>query len=113
MIRSCLLASLLAALCLPCPARAAGAARPSPAAGTWASAGLAYSDLHGATCQTVDTSARFGSRLCRGPAGYALMVYDSDAGASIDIVTPANALYPLSYPDVVTPGYATLGRKAE
>ena len=73
----------------------------------------AYSALYGARCQTLDTSARGGSRLCTGVAGYDLVVYDDDDRATIDIVAPGNALYPLSYWDVVTTGYATVGRKAE
>lgn len=72
-----------------------------------------FTALYGKTCQTVDPGPQTGSRLCRGPAGYALLVYDSAARASVDIVAPDNALFPLSYWDVVTPGLSALGQQAE
>jgi hypothetical protein len=103
MIRSCLLASLFALLCAAW-LNAARAASPTSAA---------YTDLHGKTCETLDATPRGGSRLCRGVAGYALVVYENDERASVDIVTPGNALYPLSYWDVVTPGHVVIGQKAE
>ena len=107
MKRFCLVANMLLVLSLfslmtlP-PARAASASGVS-----------AYSSLHGKACQTIDTSAHGATRLCRGVAGYALVVYDNDDRSSVDIVAPDNSLYPLSYWDVVTPGYSTVGQKAE
>lgn len=101
MIRSSLLAAAWALLCTV----NASAASPAPT--------RTFTDLHGKHCQTLDTNPYGGSRLCRGVAGYALVVYDADDRSSVDIVSPANALYPLAYWDVVTPGYAMVGQKAE
>lgn len=107
MKRFCLVASMLLVLSLFSVLTASSARAAS------ASAVSAYSDLHGKHCQTIDTTAHGASRLCRGVAGYALVVYDNDDRSSVDIVAPDNSLYPLSYWDVVTPGYSTVGQKAE
>jgi len=72
-----------------------------------------FTDLHGKRCQSLESRQDHGSRLCPGPAGFALVVYDSDDRSSVDIVNPKNGLYPLSYWDVVTPGYTSVGQKAE
>lgn len=105
MIRFSLLAACCALLCSPLCAKDANAARPAKT--------QSFTDLHGKHCQTLDTNPYGGSRLCPGVAGYALVVYDADDRSSVDIVSPANALYPLAYWDVVTPGYAMVGQKAE
>ena len=71
------------------------------------------SDLHGKHCREVDSSSRGSTRQCTGVRGYALLVYDDDDRTSVDIVAPRGAVYPLSLWDVVTPGYAVIGQKAE
>lgn len=96
MFRICLVASALALL--SCPAGAA----PSR-----------YSDLYGKQCRTTDMSARGSTRECAGVAGYALAVHDDDDRTSVDVIAPNRAVYPLSFWDVVTLGYASVGQKAE
>ncbi|MFP5393671.1 MAG: hypothetical protein ACLGI6_19335 [Gammaproteobacteria bacterium] len=56
---------------------------------------------------------RGSTRRCSGVAGYALNVHDDDDRTSVDIVAPKGDIYPLSYWDVVTLGYASVGQKAE
>ncbi|GEM_PF-4098395 len=82
----------------------AGSARPAQ---------MALSDLYGKKCRTLDTSARGSTRRCAGVGGCALMIYEDDDRTSVDIVAPNKSLYPLSYWDVVTLGYAAVGQKAE
>jgi hypothetical protein len=98
MIRTCLLASLLALL--PAPARATTSL---------------YTDLYGKSCKTIEQVAGSGAstRLCAGVGGYQLLVHEAKAQTSVDIVTPAGAVYPLEYWEVVTPSLARVGRKAE
>jgi hypothetical protein len=72
-----------------------------------------YSDLHGKHCHTVDTSARGNSRQCSGVAGYALAVHEDDDRTTIDVLAPNRETYPLSFWDVVTLDYASVGQKAE
>lgn len=74
-----------------------------------------YSDLYGKACRRVDTDQGSGAstRLCKGVGGYSVLVHEANAQASIDIVTPSGAVYPLEYWEVVTPGLTSVGRKAE
>lgn len=74
-----------------------------------------YSELYGKNCRTVETDKGSGAstRLCRGVAGYHLLVHEANAQTSVDIVTPSNAVWPLEYWEVVTPGLASVGRLAE
>lgn len=72
-----------------------------------------YTDLHGKRCHEVDSSSRGSTRQCPGVRGYSLLIYDDDDRTSVDIVTPSQAVYPLSFWDVVTPGYAVVGQKAQ
>ena len=98
MIRTCLLASVLALLCLPAHGTAS-----------------LYTDLHGKACKTVELNRGSGAstRQCAGPGNYSLLVHEARAQSSIDIVTPRGAVYPLEYWEVVTPGLSHVGRKAE
>lgn len=98
MLRYCLLASAITLLSVPAQA-----------------ATSLYSELHGKNCKTVETDKGSGAstRLCRGVAGYHLLVHEANAQTSIDIVTPKNAVWPLEYWEVVTPGLASVGRLAE
>jgi hypothetical protein len=98
MIRTCLLASVLALSSLP----AHGAAS-------------LYTDLYGKACKTVEMDLASGAstRQCAGVGGYSLLVHEARAQTSIDIVTPRGAVYPLEYWEVVTPGLSRVGRKAE
>ena len=52
--------------------------------------------------------------LCRGIAGFALIVRLVDAGRqSIDVVDPAHQVHPLSYDEFVTRSMSAVGDKAE
>ncbi|HEY0062739.1 MAG TPA: hypothetical protein VGC21_11500 [Telluria sp.] len=93
--------SLLAALLL-CSASHAGAAT------------SLYSDLYGSHCKTIDAGhSGTRTRRCQGVAGYRLLVHEADATTSVDVVSPRGEVWPLEYWDVVTPGLARVGRKAE
>ncbi len=72
-----------------------------------------YTDLHGKGCHEVDSSSRGSTRQCPGIRGYSLLIYEDDDRTSVDIVAPDQAIYPLSFWDVVTPGYAVVGQKAQ
>jgi hypothetical protein len=98
MIRTCLLASVLALSSVS----AHGAAS-------------LYTDLYGKSCKTIEQDPGSGAstRRCTGVGGYSLLVHEARAQTSIDIVTPAGAVYPLEYWEVVTPGLSRVGRKAE
>lgn len=98
MLRTCLLSSALALM--PIQAHAATSL---------------YTELYGKACKTVETDKGSGAttRLCKGVAGYSLLVHEANAQTSIDIVTPKNAVWPLEYWEVVTPGLSSVGRVAE
>lgn len=74
-----------------------------------------YSELYGKSCKLIDLDKGSGAstRRCSGVAGYSLLVHEANAQTSVDIVTPAGAVYPLEYWEVVTPGLSRVGRKAE
>jgi len=74
-----------------------------------------YSDLYGAHCRALPTEPGNGTRTrrCAGVAGYGLLIHEADATTSVDIVSPRGAHWPLDYWEVVTPGLARVGRKAE
>lgn len=84
------------------------------APGASAAASL-YTDLYGAGCKTIELDKASGARTrrCQGVAGYRLLVHEANAQSSIDIVSPAGAVYPLEYWEVVTPALSRVGRKAE
>ncbi|SHH12632.1 hypothetical protein [Massilia sp. CF038] len=95
MVRSMLVALLL------CSASHAGAAS-------------LYSDLYGSRCKTLDAGhGGTRTRRCDGVAGYRLLVHEAEATTSVDVVSPRGEVWPLDYWDVVTPGLARVGRKAE
>jgi hypothetical protein len=98
MLRLCLCASAIALLSIPAQA-----------------ASSMYTDLYGKRCQTVEQDRGSGAttRHCAGVGGYSLLVHEANAQTSVDIVTPGHAVYPLEYWEVVTPGLARVGRKAE
>ena len=98
MLRTCLLASAMALLSVPAHAAAS-----------------LYTDLYGKSCKVIETDKGSGAttRRCNGVGGYSLLVHEANAQTSIDIVTPAQQVYPLEYWEVVTPGLSTVGRKAE
>ena len=98
MFRNCLFASAVALLSIPAQA-----------------ATSMYSDLYGKSCKLIDVDKGSGAntRRCSGVGGYSLLVHEANAQTSVDIVTPGRAVYPLEYWEVVTPGLARVGRKAE
>jgi hypothetical protein len=72
-------------------------------------------DLYGKSCKIIETDQASGAttRRCAGVGGYSLLVHEANGQTSVDIVTPGRAVYPLDYWEVVTPGLARVGRKAE
>lgn len=98
MLRTCLLASVLALSTIP----------------THGAASL-YTDLYGKSCKTLEQDPGSGAstRRCAGVGGFSLLVHEARAQTSVDIVTPQGAVYPLEYWEVVTPGLSRVGRKAE
>lgn len=53
------------------------------------------------------------TRRCPGPAGYKLLVIESDDRASITVVTPSGGELPLDFWNIVTPTFSTLGPTIE
>lgn len=98
MLRICLIASAITLFSMPSQA-----------------ATSLYSDLYGKSCKTIELDKASGAntRRCTGVGGFSLLVHEANAQTSVDIVTPAGAVYPLEYWEVVTPGLARVGRKAE
>lgn len=98
MLRNCLLGGAIALLTLPAQA-----------------ATSMVTDLYGKNCSMVDLDKGSGAttRRCSGVGGYSLLVHEANAQTSVDIVTPARAVYRLEYWEVVAPGLARVGRKAE
>lgn len=98
MLRICLIASAMTLCSIPAQA-----------------ATSLYSDLYGKACKTIELDKTSGAstRRCAGVGGFSLLVHEANAQTSIDIVTPAGAVYPLEYWEVVTPGLSRVGRKAE
>ena len=99
MLRLCLFASAVTLLSIPAQA-----------------ATSMYSDLYGKSCKIVDVDKGSGActRRCAGVGGYSLLVHEANAQTSVDIVPPGRrAVYALEYWEVVTPGLAHVGRKAE
>lgn len=95
------------------PASALLAALLMLGAGRAGAATSLYSDLYGSHCKTVEHSHGARTRRCDGVAGFRVLVHEVEATTSVDIVTPRGAVWPLDYWDVVTPGLARVGRKAE
>lgn len=85
------------------------------AAGAHGATTSLYSDLYGTACKTIDFDKNSGARTrrCAGVAGYRLLVHEANGQTSIDIVTPRGAVHPLEYWEVLAPGVARVGRKAE
>jgi len=74
-----------------------------------------YTDIADSKCATIaiDEEAGGTTQLCPGIAGYALLVENDDARMSVTVVAPNGEQYPLSYWQVVTTAFSTLGPKAE
>jgi hypothetical protein len=98
MLRTCIFASVVTLLSIPAQA-----------------ATSMYSDLYGKACKVIerDKTGSASVRRCTGVGGYSLLVREAYDQTSVDIVTPARAVYALEYWEVVTPGLAHVGRKAE
>lgn len=97
---------------LPFPLLALALTLTSPPAGA---ASSLYTDLYGKQCKLVASDKGSGSttRQCKGVGGYSLLVHETNARSSVDIVTPGQQIYPLEYWEVVAPGPSYVGRKAE
>ncbi|MFL6658458.1 MAG: hypothetical protein ACJ8GW_10330 [Massilia sp.] len=74
-----------------------------------------FSDLYGKHCTALagEPESGISTRRCSGVAGYSLLIHEAHAQTTVDIVTPAQVVYPLQLWEVVTPGLAYVGRKAE
>ncbi|WP_338765021.1 hypothetical protein [Massilia sp. METH4] len=74
-----------------------------------------YTDVSGKTCiKHIDDELTGAYTLdCTGIRGYRLQVLNDDERSSVNIVTPDKKTFPLDYWDVVTPGFSSLGNKAE
>jgi hypothetical protein len=77
--------------------------------------GSVYTELHGSGCRTVEVFEETGGtvRRCPGVAGYHLLVAEDDDRASVTVVAPGGREHPLDYWSVVTPGFSTVGPRAE
>jgi len=88
----------------------AGALEPAFAANT-----SIYTDISGSRCRTIRVDRESGSSVqsCPGVAGYKLEVEDDDARMSITVVAPGGQRSELSYWQVITTAFSSLGNKAE
>jgi hypothetical protein len=66
-------------------------------------------------CITLEVQAEGGNstQRCPGVSGYALLVLDSDARMSVTVVDPRGRYWPLSYEQVISPHFTSLGPVAE
>jgi len=74
-----------------------------------------YSDLSGANCKITNTNKETGATIqrCKGTAGWDLVVQYDDQRMSIAVVRPDGSEHPLNFWDVISPGFSTLGPRAE
>jgi hypothetical protein len=88
----------------------AGALAPEPVSNT-----SIYTDISGSRCRTISVNRESGASVqsCPGVAGYKLEVEDDDARMSISVVAPGGKKSELSYWQVITPNFSSLGNKAE
>jgi len=88
----------------------AGALVPEPVANT-----SIYTDISGSRCRTISVHRESGATVqsCPGVAGYKLEVEDDDARMSISVVAPGGKKSELSYWQVITSNFSSLGNKAE
>lgn len=75
-----------------------------------------YTSLAPEDCQlrSVDKEAGGSTMHCHGMGGFELLVHDSDARMTIDVIAPDNTHYPLKLSSVVGQGaFSSLGPRAE
>jgi hypothetical protein len=74
-----------------------------------------YTDISGSRCRTISVNRESGATVqsCPGVAGYKLEVEDDDARMSISVVAPGGKKSELSYWQVITSAFSSLGNKAE
>jgi hypothetical protein len=74
-----------------------------------------YTDISGSRCRTISVDRESGASVqsCPGVAGYKLQVEDDDARMSITVVAPGGKKSELSYWQVITTAFSSLGNKAE
>ena len=76
----------------------------------------AYTSLEEKQCKTQkspnEVMVEYEGR-CRGVAGYALIVNDSDQRMNVTVVTPKSTKHSLDLWEVISGGFSTLGAKAE
>ncbi len=73
------------------------------------------SKLTNPPCKTMTVNAEGGEseQVCPGPAGYKLLLLDSDGRMSVTIMTPEGTKRPLDFATVVTPHFSAVGKSAE
>jgi hypothetical protein len=113
-LRSLLLRSLLllALICLAGASLSNTDAQQTSASGSITSA---YTDTSGKGCRTIEYHKETGDivQICPGVAGYKLQVEEGDARMSVTVVAPGGRKSALSYWNVITHGFSSLGDKAE
>lgn len=74
-----------------------------------------YTDIAGNKCRTIKVIEETGEAVqrCPGIAGYKLEVEDGDARMSVSVVAPSGRKSELSYWQVITTSFSSLGDKAE
>lgn len=74
-----------------------------------------YTDLSATHCKTISVDKESGSSVqrCTGVGGYSLLVEDDDARQSVTVLTPGGKRHQLSYWQVITTAFSTVGDKAE
>ena len=71
----------------------------------------AYSSLSG--CKLVTTGHDSSTQACTGVGGYNLRLEYGDARESITVISPNGHKYPLSFDQVISHGFSSVGKKAE
>ncbi|NHZ33926.1 hypothetical protein [Massilia rubra] len=74
-----------------------------------------YTNLEGKSCKKVvdDKTTGAYTLTCPGAGKFALQVLDDDDRSSVNLVGPEKHVFELDYWTVVTPGFSSLGKKAE
>jgi hypothetical protein len=74
-----------------------------------------YTELSGPDCSVVRSNNETGASVdrCKGTAGWDLLVQSDDQRMSIAVVRPDGSEHPLNFWDVITPGFSSLGPRAE
>jgi hypothetical protein len=74
-----------------------------------------YSDLESSKCKTLESQEEgsYALQQCPGIAGYKLLVEDFDLRQTVTVVKPDGTKHPLNFGGIISPGFSSLGPKAE